>query len=162
MADRMMRNRILEIVVFLIDFMQGNKGRLSGSDELSTVLEAEGYSEDEISTAYSWLLQRFDNAPEQYFSEIPTMNASSRVLTPNERMQLTAEAQGYLIKLLNLSLIDHEQFESILERAAVFGPKSVSLDQLKLIASSVVLSGIDEMDDIDLSDASVEHSLHIN
>ena len=116
-----MRNRILEIVVFLIDFMQGNKGNLAGSEDLSTVLEAEGYSQDEISSAYSWLLQRFDNAPEQYFSEIPVMNASTRVLTPIERFQLSHEAQGFLLKLVNLSLIDHEQLEGIMERVAVFG-----------------------------------------
>ncbi len=157
-----MRNRILEIVVFLIDYMQGNKGRLAGSEDLSSVLEAEGYSEDEISTAYSWLLQRFDNAPEQYFSDISPMNSSSRILTPTERMQLDSDSQGFLFKLVNLSLIDHEQFEGIMERVAVFGTKSVTLDQIKLIASSVVLSDFEELDDINLADVSVDHSLHIN
>ena len=48
------------------------------------------------------------------------------------------EAQGFLLKLVNLSLVDHEQFEGIMERVSVFGSKSVSLEQIKLIASSVV------------------------
>ncbi len=157
-----MRNRILEIVVFLIDFMQGNRGNLSGSDDLSSVLEAEGYSEDEISTAYSWLLQRFDNAPEQYFSEIPIMNASTRILTPTERVQLTPEAQGFVRKLVNLSLVDTEQLEAIMERVAVFGTKSVSIDQIKLIASSVVLTDYDDLDEIGLADISLDRSLHVN
>lgn len=157
-----MRNRILEIVVFLIDLMQGNKGSLAGSEDLATVLEAEGYSQDEISSAYSWLLQRFDNAPEQYFSDIPVMNASTRILTPTERMQLTAEAQGFLLKLVNLSLVDHEQFEGIMERVSVFGSKSVSLDQVELIASSVVLADFDELDEISLGNATVDRSLHVN
>jgi uncharacterized protein Smg (DUF494 family) len=157
-----MRNRILEIVVFLIDFMQGNKGQLSGTEDLSSVLEAEGYSEDEISTAYSWLLQRFDNAPEQYFSEIPDMNSSTRVLTPTERLQLTSDAQGFLMKLVNLSLVDHEALEAILERVSVFGSRSVSLDQIKLIASSVVLTDVDEVDDLALADGNSDRSLHIN
>lgn len=157
-----MRNRILEIVVFLIDFMQGNKGNLAGSEDLSTVLEAEGYSQDEISSAYSWLLQRFDNAPEQYFSEIPIMNASTRILTPTERMQLTWEAQGFLMKLVNLSLVDHEQFEGIMERVSVFGSKSVSIDQIKLIASSVVLADFDEFDDLTMGDVGPDRSLHVN
>ena len=157
-----MRNRILEIVVFLIDFMQGNKGNLSGPDDLSSVLEAEGYSQDEISTAYSWLLQRFDNAPEQYFSDIPQMNSSTRVLTPTERLQLTADDKGFLLKLVNLSLVDHEALEAVMERVSVFGSKSVSLEQIKLIASSVVLTDVEEMDDIALVDVEIDHSLHIN
>ena len=142
--------------------MQGNKGRLSSSEDLSSVLEAEGYSQDEISTAYSWLLQRFDNAPEQYYSDVPPMNSSSRIMTPTERMQLTPEAQGFVLKLINLSLVDHEQFESILERVAVFGSKSVGLEQIELIASSVILADFDEFDDVSLTEVSVEHSLHIN
>lgn len=142
--------------------MQGNKGRLSSSEELSSVLEAEGYSEDEISTAYSWLLQRFDNAPEQYFSDISPMNSSSRILTPTERVQLTPEAQGFLLKLVNVSLIDHEQFEAVMERVSVFGSKSVSIDQIKLIASSVVLADFEELDEIVVSDTPALNSLHVN
>ncbi len=142
--------------------MQGNKGNLAGSEDLSTVLEAEGYSQDEISSAYSWLLQRFDNTPEQYFSEIPLMNASTRILTPMERMQLEPEAQGFLLKLVNLSLVDHEQFEGIMERVSVFGSKSVSLEQIKLIASSVVLADLEDFDELSLGEASPDRSLHVN
>ena len=45
-----MRSRVLEIVVFLIDLMQGSQGRMANSEELALALESRGYSEDEIST----------------------------------------------------------------------------------------------------------------
>jgi len=157
-----MRNRILEIVVFLIDYMQSNNTEGSGPEDVSSVLEAEGYSDDEISSAYSWLLQRYDNAPEQYFSDFPPAQTSIRVLTQSERTQLSAEAQGFLLKLLHVSLIDSEQLEIVLERVTTFGPRAVDLDQVKLIASSVVLDDLDEFESVSLAHPSETTSLRIN
>lgn len=157
-----MRNRILEIVVFLIDYMQGHNNTTGGSDDASLVLEAEGYSDDEISSAYSWLLQRYDNAPEQYFSDFPPAQSSVRVFTQSERTQLSAEAQGFLLKLFHVSLIDSEQLEMVLERISTFGPRAVDLDQMKLIASSVVLDDLDDFDSVALSQPGETSSLRIN
>ena len=158
----MMRNRILEIVVFLIDYMQGANTPGSGSDDVSSVLEAEGYSEDEISSAYSWLLQHYDSAPEQYFSDFPPSPTSVRILTPSERTQLSSQAQGFLLKLLHLSLIDSEQLEMVLERVSTFGPRAVNLDQMKLIASSVVLEDLEDFESVSLSQHNETLSLRIN
>ncbi|MEA2030144.1 MAG: DUF494 family protein [candidate division Zixibacteria bacterium] len=157
-----MRNRVLEIVVVLIDFIQGNNVALVSSDEVSTTLEAEGYSEEEIASAYSWLMHRFDNAPERYFSKFPANGFSVRVLTQTERIQLSPEAYGFLLKLANLSLIDSEQMELVLERVAVFGPRAVNLEQLKLIASSVVLENLADLDLLEMIDASDVQSMIVN
>jgi len=157
-----MRNRILEIVVFLIDYMQGTKTAGGGSDDVSTVLEAEGYSEDEISSAYSWLLQRYDSAPEQYFSDFPPAPTSVRILTQSERTQLSAEAQGFLLKLLHMSLIDSEQLEMVLERVSTFGPRACDLDQMKLIASSVVLEDLEDFETVSISQNNETPSPRIN
>lgn len=157
-----MRNRVLEIVVVLIDFMQGDGAAMVSSEEVSTALEAEGYSEDEISSAYSWLLQRFDHAPEEYFSRFPETGTSIRVLTQGERTQLSPEAHGFLLKLVHLSLIDAEQLEMLLERITVFGPRAVDLDQLKLIASSVILEDLGDLDLFDLTDRTDLQSHRVN
>ncbi|MBU8933389.1 MAG: DUF494 domain-containing protein [candidate division Zixibacteria bacterium] len=157
-----MRNRVLEIVVVLIDFMQGDGATLVNSEEVSTALEAEGYSEDEIASAYSWLLHRFDNAPEQFFSQFPTASSSIRVLTQAERTQLSPEAYGYLLKLVHLSLIDAEQLEMLLERVSVFGPRAVDLEQLKLIASSVVFDELSDLDLFDMTDGTPSQSARVN
>ncbi len=157
-----MRNRILEIVVFLIDYMQSHNNTPSDSDDVSSVLEAEGYSDDEISSAYSWLLQRYDSAPEQYFSDFPPARTSVRILTQSERTQLSAEAQGFLLKLFHVSLIDSEQLEMVLERVSTFGPSAVDLDQMKLIASSVVLDDLDDFDSVSISQHAETSSLRIN
>ncbi len=157
-----MRNRILEIVVFLIDYMQGSRGHLTSSDELSSLLEAEGYSEDEISSAYSWLLHRFENAPEQFYANFPRSTSSVRILSHSERVQVTPEAYGFLIKLLSLSLIDYEQFEAILERSAMIGARNVTLDQMKLIVSSMVTTDFEDLESFGLDDEVEPDSSRLN
>jgi uncharacterized protein Smg (DUF494 family) len=141
-----MRNRIFEIVVYLIDYMQGDPGRFAATDEVWEELEAQGYSEDEISSAYSWLLKRFDSSPQRFFSSFPKEHSSHRILTVTERSQLTTEAYGFLIKLLNRNLINDEQFEAILDHVSAYGPKPSTLDHIKVIATSVVFSGWSESD----------------
>lgn len=157
-----MRNRIFEIVAFLIDYTQGDMGRLSDTDDLWGALEDQGYSDDEISSAYSWLLKRFDSPPQQLFSAFPKTHSSNRILTSSEGSQLTTEAHGFLIKLLNLSLIDDEQLETIMDRVSIFGPKPVALDQIKFIASSVAFSDLDELDGLSLFDADGDLSSFLN
>jgi len=152
-----MRNRVFEIVVFLIDYMQGDAGRLSDADDLWSTLESQGYQDDEISSAYSWLLKRFENGPLHFFSSFPTRHFSNRVLTDSESSQLTTEAYGFFLKLLNTSVIDDEQFETIMDRVSVFGPKPVTLDHAKLIASSVLFSELDEFDALSLFDTDGDH-----
>jgi uncharacterized protein Smg (DUF494 family) len=157
-----MRNRVFEIVVFLIDYMQGDAARLSDTDDLWATLESQGYSEDEISSAYSWLLKRFENHPQRYFSSFPATPSSHRVLTASERSQLTTEAYGFLIKLSNTSVLSDEQFETIMNRLSAFGPMPVTLDQIKLLASSVVFSELDEFDAIELFDSDGDHTSFVN
>jgi len=157
-----MRNRVFEIVVFLIDYMQGDAGRLSDTDDLWPALESQGYSDDEISSAYSWLLNRFENTPQNYFSGFPVTHSSNRILTAFERSQLTTEAHGFLLKLLYASVINDEQFETIMERISTFGPKPVTLDQAKLITSSVVFSELDEFDTLTLFDTDGDYTSFTN
>ncbi len=144
-----MRDRILEIVVFLMDYMRDSQGQLGDSDDFSSTLKTMGYSDNEISSAFYWLMNRFGSAPEHLFSNFPKLHHSSRILTASERVLLTTDAYGYLLKLQNLSLVDDEQFEAILERVSAFGSDPVGSEHIKLIASSVVFTDFDEFETLD-------------
>lgn len=158
----LMRNRILEIVVLMVDFIQEKKGHLSGSEELSSTLRTMGYTDVEISSAYSWLMDRFDDTPEEYFSNFSAVASPNRVLTELERSILTPEAHNYLIRLLNLSLIDQAQFEMILDRATLLAAQPVVLDHMKLLVSSVLFREIDEVDQLIDAEPGNRTSLFIN
>ncbi len=157
-----MRNRMFEIVVFLIDYMQGDAGRLGDTDELWAALEAQGYSEEEITTAYSWLLRRVENVPRRYFSNFPTMHSSQRILTADERSRLTTDAYGFLVRLDDLGVIDDEQMEAVLDRVWMIMPRPVTVEQVKLIASSVIFSELDEDEALTLFDTEADFARYAN
>lgn len=141
-----MRNRILEIVVFLMDYMRDDHDRQSEADDVSVALRNLGYSDQEISSAYTWFLEQFKGTPEQFFSKFPKDRSSQRVLTDFERMYITAEAHGFLIKLLNSAVISDEQLEAILERAVFFAAEPITLEQIKIISSAVVFNEADDLE----------------
>ena len=157
-----MRNRILEIVVLLIDYFREHQDHFMNVEDLSTTLKARGYTDSEISSAYSWLLERYDDTPERYFSDIPEFPTSNRVLSESERHVVSSEAHGFLLKLLNLAVIDNEQFETIIERAGVVASLPLTLDQAKMIASSVIFRELDSIDSISLFDTESDPSSIIN
>lgn len=139
-------SKILEIVVYLIDHIRENQGQLSDMDDVSSDLRSMGYTDNEISSAYCWVMDRYGTSDQVYFSEFPDEHNSLRVLTGSERYQFSADAQGFLFRILNLGLIDDEQLEMILDRGTMLGPKPVNLEQIKLIASSFVFSDAADID----------------
>ncbi|MDD5425502.1 MAG: DUF494 family protein [candidate division Zixibacteria bacterium] len=143
-----MRNRILEIVVYLMDHIQEHRGQIIDVEDLSAHLRSLGYTENEISSAYSWLVDRFESTSENFYSDFPEIHCSNRILTDYERFQFTPEAHGFLIKLLNQNLIDDEQFETVLERGAIFNPKPITEEQIKLIVSSVIFNDMNEFEGV--------------
>jgi uncharacterized protein Smg (DUF494 family) len=158
----LMGDRILEIVVHLMDHIRDNQGRLAEMEGVVSELKNLGYTDNEISSAYSWLLERFDVTDNTFYSNFPEQHFSTRILTNFERYQLTTDAHGFLIKLLHHGLIDDEQFESILERGGMFSPKPVTLDQIKLISSAVVFRDPRDADNFSWLESKAETLLDIN
>jgi uncharacterized protein Smg (DUF494 family) len=157
-----MGNRILEIVVYLMDQMRENNGGLPDVEEVSSELRTLGYSQSEIKSAYTWVVDRFDGSSETFFTDFPIEHFSNRVLTPYERLQLPPEAFGFLIKLINLKVIDDEQLEAVLERTLNYGGRPISMDQIKAIASAVLFDEVTEPDAPSVFDSKIDPSLNIN
>lgn len=157
-----MTDRILEIVIYLMDYMRESRDRLPDTEDFSATLRTLGYSDHEISSAYQWLLNRLEIAPEELYRDFPQNPTSIRVLTEAERVHMTVGAQGMLLKLLNLGLIDDEEFEAILERVSILGDSVVTSDQVKMVASSVVFGGYDDFPAEELSDSEPKKNTHVN
>ena len=157
-----MRNRILEIVVFLMDFMRENHDPQSDSDELAAVLLNMGYSDHEITTAYSWFLDHINGSSEHYYSDFPEKHSSNRILTFGERMKISTEAYGFLMKLISNAIIDDEQLEIILDKVTFLAIEPVTLEQVKIIASSVVFKESDNFESLSIIDSSGDQPQSIN
>ena len=141
-----MESKILEIVVYLIDHLRENEGQISDMDDVSSDLRSMGYTDNEISSAYSWVLERYGTGDKLYYSDFPEDHSSLRILSHAERYQFAPEAYGFVLKLMNLGLLDDEQFEMILDRGTMLGSRPVTQDQVKLIASSFVFADNTDLD----------------
>ena len=141
-----MGDRVLEIVIHLMDHLRDNQGQISDMDLIFTDLKGLGYTDNEISSAYCWVMDRFNGEDDTYFSEFPDNHSSTRILTNYERHQLSPEAYGFLIKLMHHDLLDDEQFEMVLERSSMFSPKPIDLEQVKLVTSSIVFRDMVELE----------------
>ncbi len=138
--------RILEIVFYLMDSLQENDDHLASLSEYSVELKGLGYSEDEISFAYNWILEHLQSTGENLYTAFPHKSCSSRILSIVERTRLTPEAHGVLLKLFNLGLINNEQLEKIIDRLSMAGPRVVTPAQVKLIASALMFDDRCEID----------------
>ena len=134
-----MGDRFLEIVVFLISQLKDDHGRIDDIEEISAYLKTQGFSENEISTAYSWILDRLQTDTEFVYDSKGSITAT-RVLSDNERHHFETDAVGYLMQLGHFNILTDEQMETVLERGMLICPSPVSLEQIKILIDSVLFS----------------------
>lgn len=131
-----MQDRILEIVVYLMNRLTDHQGSLSSIDEMSADLRSMGFTDTEISSAYNWLLKHFEDHPDSYsFSEKAKNTRSVRILSDAERGVISPDAFGYLLQLRQLNLLGAEQMEMILDRCALFVNDPIDINEMKILAS---------------------------
>ena len=130
-----MLSRLMDLVVLVAELTQNND---KSYKDLDKELMMRGYSQDEIERAVVWYTTRDDVLEED---EIVQHGKNSfRVLSDWERMSLSSECYSYLLRLLNLGVVDGGQFESIIARAIPVGPEKVQLNDVKAIACSVIFN----------------------
>jgi uncharacterized protein Smg (DUF494 family) len=130
-----MLSRLMDLVVLVAEIAQDNDRSYRDLDQ---ELATRGYTQDEIDRAVVWYTTRGDVLEEE--EVIQHGKDSFRVLSTWERMSLNSECYGYLLRLLNLGIVDGNHFEKIIARAIPVGPEKVQLNDVKAIACSVLFS----------------------
>lgn len=133
-----MDQRIVEILIYLIGEIQSRRLDLDEVEVISDDLVKRGFTENEISTAITYLFDRVQKRDLEWKSESEQCywSFSERVLHDVERMVLTPDAYGYLLQLKHLGLIDALELEQIIERSLLMGIARVGLDDIKIIVAS--------------------------
>ncbi len=157
-----MDSRVLEIVFFLMDSFEESDDQWSSVSEFSSELKNLGYTEEEISTAYTWVLEHMGTSGDNLYSAFPNKPGGSRILTDSERARLSTDAHGFMLKLLNLGLLNSEQFENILDRVESFGTRMITGEQVRLIASAVMSSEFGDLERGMLDDSEMDLTGQIN
>jgi len=122
-----MHERVVEIILYLVNEMRSNK-RLSDVD--ITSLTRDGYTQSEISSAFSWLFERLSIGQSQT-AAVNASESSHRMLNDAEKMVIDAQAYGYLLQCRQLGLIGAADVETIIERIMTAGFASVHLPEMK-------------------------------
>jgi len=136
-----MSERVVEILSYIIDEIQSSKSMIRKLDRISTELYHKGYTEDEISSAFSLLFDKIRlNFDDFIKTTRNTLPHSFRVLHDVERLIISPQAYGYLIQLRELGLIDEMEMENVIEKSLTMGISTVSLEDVKAIVASLIFN----------------------
>lgn len=108
-----MAERIMEIIIYVIS---STKGRDNFSDTNLKELEKLGYTKSEISTAFSWIVEKTEAMKIPGSGPFLVETKGFRVLIDIEQDLFTTEAFGDLIQFNTLGLINNEQLELLIDR----------------------------------------------
>lgn len=129
-----MYERVIEIIMFLVSELKSSK-QLSDIDV--SLLSKNGYTQSEISTAFSWLFERM-NVGQTVVDGWEGKDSSYRVLHTVEQMVISTEAYGYLLQCRQLGLITNSDVEIIIERVMAAGFSNIGLPEMKSFVAGML------------------------
>lgn len=132
-----MGDRLLDIVVQIMAHIRDTQGQVETFDDISADLRSQGFTDSEISYAYSWVIDHIQSEV-QPLVEMMQPGDSIRVLSLKERQHFSSEAFGYLLQLQFLGILGESEMEMILERGCVVGAAPIDMQQIKLIVGAVI------------------------
>jgi len=128
-----MHERVVELLVYLM-------GELRARDHFGEIdmasLSSKGYTDAEISTAFSWLFETLDGGGSH--RPAPDGDSSIRVLHAIELSVLQAEGYGYLLQCYHLGLLNGDDVEQVIERIMMSGVAQADIDDVKRVIASVL------------------------
>lgn len=123
-----MFERIVEIITFVLSELKQNK-QINEID-ISELTDL-GYTREEISTAFSWLVDRIDFMEKLIPDPKTNTSQSFRILLPSEKELFSDEALSELIHLNTLGVINNEIMEALIDRAIFLGINEIDIHQLR-------------------------------
>jgi uncharacterized protein Smg (DUF494 family) len=136
-----MDERTSRLLVQMIERILAEPGTLEDMDSLVEYLSMLGFSTVEVGHAMGWLLSaRADVDDASPIGRVRKTPVSVRVLHDVESCLLTPPAQGYLIQLRELGLLNEVMVEKVIQAALVGTDDVVDREQIAEIAASVILT----------------------
>ena len=126
--------RVMEIILFLVGEIKRHKQ--IGDIDLKK-LSDRGFSESEVSTAFSWLFDKMAVTERQSTASKPR-TSTFRIYHEFEQAFLTSEARGYLMQLRELELLKDSEMELLIDRLWFLGAPDTSLDAVKEAAAELI------------------------
>ncbi|MDZ7289939.1 MAG: DUF494 domain-containing protein [candidate division KSB1 bacterium] len=136
-----MNERVVEILVYIMNEIRGGRPMPDNLELISRDLMQRGYTESEISSAFSWLFERYQSESEELVRHVgSTLPGSTRVLHDVERVIISPEGYGYLLQLKHLGILSDVEMEQIIERAMMLGATRLSEAAIKSLVASTLFN----------------------
>ncbi|MEA1924200.1 MAG: DUF494 family protein [Pseudomonadota bacterium] len=137
-----MYQRVMAIIGIISDYLADEIDLYEQEEEIVDDLVSLGFDFPEIETAFSWIanlsqgkdlnLRLLDLEPE---------NGFQRHFTPEERQTFSRGVRIWLSKLRQMDILDQATVEDIIDQALFLGGIRVGLEEIKVIATMVVIVG---------------------
>ena len=137
-----MYQRVMAIIGIISDYLADEIDLYEQEEEIVDDLVSLGFDFPEIETAFSWIanlsqgkdlnLQLLDLEPESGFQ---------RHFTLEERQTFTRGVRAWLTKLRQMDVLDQATVEDIIDQALLLGGFRVGVEEIKVIATMVVIVG---------------------
>jgi uncharacterized protein Smg (DUF494 family) len=123
-----MNERIVDIVAWIVSQLKVEKISNIKADKLSE----KGFTEQEISTAFSWMYEKLESKkPTEVLMSQIFPKKSFRLFQEFEKDFFTEEAYAIIIQFLSIGLISNEHIELMIERAEEFGTRKIDTNMIK-------------------------------
>ena len=130
-----MKEKIVELLVHIMTEIRGN-ATLNDIDLGD--LKNKGYTQTEIGEALSWLHENLHMENGVAISGGQASGRSTRVFHELEKSSMTIEAQGYLMQLRELGLLDARDLETVIERVMLSGYEKLTVSEVREAVASVL------------------------
>ncbi|HYF02437.1 MAG TPA: DUF494 family protein [Patescibacteria group bacterium] len=134
-----MFERIIEIIIYVISELR-QETKIQDINLLK--LQEMGYSQSEISAAFSWLADRVEMSAQMPNFMKPTDEKPSqdsfRILHLAERELFSKEAWGEILEMEQIGLLNSTHIEEIIERCAMAGYKVTDVTEVRNMAAQLL------------------------
>jgi len=142
-----MTNKTIEILMFLLGYLKEHNFDDESLSDFSENLVVNGYNENDVAEALGLLLEKHSLASMKP-SEVSTRRQTSvRMLSEYERIKVTPDVYGYLLRLHSLNIIDGTQMERIIDYCMFIEQERLNEEEINEIVATVLFEDADETND---------------
>jgi uncharacterized protein Smg (DUF494 family) len=133
-----MHERIVDIIVYLLnEIQQGSKP--TENVNLTKELLSQGYTDNEINLAFSWIFNHLSMTPQQK-ANITAHTSNPEDSIHIDKLVISPDAYGYLVHLIKLGVIYDTDVELVVESALSYGKNNLEVEDLKSIIAAILFN----------------------
>ncbi len=137
-----MYQRVMAIIGIITDYLTDDVDLYEQEEEIVDDLVSLGFDFPEIETAFSWIANLSQGKDlNLQLLDLESESSFQRLFNSEERQILSQGARIWLSKLREMDIVDQATVEDIIDQALFLGGFRVGLEEVKVIATMVVVVG---------------------